>query len=94
MESIILYGSRYGATRRYALALSERTGIPACSYRDKPDLSGKTLVVYLGGLYAGGVLGLAKTLRRFSLQAPALQYIRRRKGPLLPERPQSIEGDI
>lgn len=68
MESIILYGSRYGATRRYALALSERTGIPACSYRDKPDLSGKTLVVYLGGLYAGGVLGLAKTLRHFSLQ--------------------------
>ena len=68
MESIILYGSRYGATRRYALALSERTGIPACSYRDKPNLSDKKIIVYLGGLYAGGVLGLAKTLRHFSLQ--------------------------
>ena len=68
MESIILYGSRYGATRRYALALSERTGIPACSYRDKPNLSDKKFVVVLGGLYAGGVLGLAKTLRHFSLQ--------------------------
>ena len=68
MESIILYGSRYGATRRYALALSEHTGIPACSYRDKPNLSDKKIIVYLGGLYAGGVLGLAKTLRHFSLQ--------------------------
>ena len=68
MEHIIVYGSQYGSTRRYAEKLSEQTGIPAVSYKDAPVLSDKTIIVYLGGLYAGGVLGLAKTLRDFSIQ--------------------------
>lgn len=68
MEHIIVYGSQYGSTRRYAEKLSEQTGIPAFSYKDTPALSGKKIIVYLGGLYAGGVLGLAKTLRGFSLR--------------------------
>ena len=68
MEHIIIYGSRYGSTRRYAEKLSEQTGIPAISCKDAPALSDKKTIIYLGGLYAGGVLGLAKTLRSFSLQ--------------------------
>ena len=68
MEHIILYGSQYGTTRRYAEKLSEQTGIPAASYKDAPGLSNMKTIVYLGGLYAGGVLGLAKTLRSFSVQ--------------------------
>lgn len=66
MEHIIIYGSQYGSARRYAQELSARTGIPAVSYKDAPELSGAKTVVYLGGLYAGGVLGLGKTLRGFS----------------------------
>ena len=69
MEHIIVYGSQYGSTRRYAEKLSEQTGIPAISYKDAPALSGIKTIVYLGGLYAGGVLGLAKTLRGFSLHS-------------------------
>ena len=68
MNAVILYASRYGSTRRYAEKLSEQTGIPAASYKDAPDLSGMKTMIYLGGLYAGGVLGLAKTLRSFSVQ--------------------------
>lgn len=68
MEHIILYGSQYGSTRRYAVKLSEQTGIPAIRYKDAPDLSGIKTIIYLGGLYAGGVLGLTKTLRSLSLQ--------------------------
>ena len=68
MEHIIVYGSQYGSTRRYAEKLSEQTGIPAISYKDAPALSDRKTIVYLGGLYAGGVLGLAKTLRSVSLQ--------------------------
>ncbi len=68
MEHIILYGSRYGSTRRYAESLSKQTGIPAVSYKDAPDLCGMKTIVYLGGLYAGGVMGLVKTLRDFSLK--------------------------
>ena len=68
MEHIILYGSQYGSARRYAQKLSEQTGIPAASYKDAPALAGKKTIVYLGGLYAGGVVGLGKTLRKVSLQ--------------------------
>ena len=68
MEHIIVYGSQYGSTRQYAENLSEQTGIPAVSYKDAPALSDRKTIVYLGGLYAGGVLGLAKTLRSVSLQ--------------------------
>ncbi len=63
MKSIILYGSRYGSARRYAHQLSKQTGIPAFSYREAPPLSELNTVVYIGALYAGGVLGLTKTLR-------------------------------
>ncbi|HIS69236.1 MAG TPA: hypothetical protein IAA58_07755 [Candidatus Gallacutalibacter stercoravium] len=68
MSDIILYGSKYGSTRRYAIALSEQTGIPAIEYSHAPALSDKRVIVYLGGLYAGGVLGLAKTLRGLALR--------------------------
>ena len=69
MEHIIVYTlDRVLSTRRYAEKLSEETGIPAVSYKDAPNLSGMKTIVYLGSLYAGGVLGLAKTLRNFSLQ--------------------------
>ena len=68
MDTMILYGSRYGHARRYAEKLSEQTGFPAVSYLEKPDLSNQKMIVYLGGLYAGGVRGLSKTLRSLSLQ--------------------------
>ena len=66
MKSIILYGSRYGSARRYAQELSKQTGIPDVSYQEAPLLSELETVVYIGALYAGGVLGLTKTLRRQS----------------------------
>ena len=68
MKHIIVYGSQYGNTRRYAEKLSQQTGIPAVDYKDAPNLSDMKTIVYMGGLYAGGVSGLAKTLRSFSLQ--------------------------
>ena len=68
MKSVILYGSRYGSARRYAQELSKQTGIPAVSYQEAPLLSELETVVYIGALYAGGVLGLTKTLRRQSFE--------------------------
>lgn len=62
MKAIILYGSEYGTTRRYAEALSERTGIEAVSYDKQKDLSGFDKIIYMGGLYAGGVKGLKETV--------------------------------
>ena len=67
MKSVILYGSRYGSARRYAQELSKQTDIPAVSYQEAPPLSKLETIVYIGALYAGGVLGLTKTLRGQSL---------------------------
>ena len=64
MKTIILYGSEYGATRRYAEKLAEQTGLPAVSYEKAGSLAGCEQVVYLGGLYAGGVKGLKKTMKK------------------------------
>lgn len=66
MNAIILYGSQYGSARRYAEHLAQQTGIAALRYQDAPPLADLPLIVYLGGLYAGGVLGLRQTLRGFS----------------------------
>lgn len=66
MNAIILYGSRYGAARRYAEALAAKMGITAEPYRTKRDLSVCDTVIYFGSLYAGRVTGLANTAARLS----------------------------
>ncbi len=63
MKKVIVYGSQYGTTERYAKELSKRTGIEAYSYKEVRDLSAYDSIIYLGGLYAGGVLGLSKTIK-------------------------------
>ncbi len=68
MKSVIIYGSRYGSTRRYAQELSNQTGVPAVSYQKTLLLSEKETVVYIGALYAGGVLGLNRTFRCLPLK--------------------------
>lgn len=64
MKTIILYGSEYGTTRRYAEKLAQLTGIPAVDCTAAGDLRGYERVVYLGGLYAGGVKGFKRTVKR------------------------------
>lgn len=68
MNQVIIYGSKYGSTYRYAKQLSEQTNITAVSYNEAPDLSEIHTIIYMGGLYAGGVVGLAKVLWGFSIQ--------------------------
>ena len=63
MKAIILYGSYYGSTKQYALALSERTGVPALPVQKAPELSGYDTVIHMGGLYAGKIMGLSKTAK-------------------------------
>lgn len=63
MKTIIIYGSEYGTTEKYALKLSETAGIPAKNFKDMSDLSGYDRVIHFGGLYAGGVKGLKNTVK-------------------------------
>lgn len=67
---IIVYGSRYGAAKRYAEKLADMAGAAAIPFEDVSALraafegTDKITFVYIGGVYAGIVRGLKKTARR------------------------------
>ena len=63
METIIIYGSEYGTTEKYAKEFSKRTHIPIECYKNVSDLSRYDRVIHFGGLYAGGVKGLKNTIK-------------------------------
>lgn len=63
---IIIYGSQYGTARKYAEELAKRINIEIKNYKDVTDIDQYNTVVYIGSLYAGGVLGMKKTLAKIS----------------------------
>lgn len=66
MNKIIIYGSQYGTTKKYAEELSKRTGLQAIPFEEINNINDYETIIYLGGLYAGGVLGLAKTFKKLN----------------------------
>ena len=66
MNNIIIYGSNYGTTEQYAKELSKRTNIEAISFENVQEINKYGKIIYIGGLYAGGVLGMSKTLRKLT----------------------------
>ena len=66
MSNIIIYGSHYGTTKQYAEVLSRRTNIEAISFEKVNQINDYDNIIYLGGLYAGGVLGMSKTLKKLN----------------------------
>ncbi len=69
MNSIILYGSCYGTSMRYAQALAKETGLRCVSCDQAPALRDYDRLFYVGGLYAGGVWGLSAALRKLPTDA-------------------------
>lgn len=63
MSTIIIYGSKYGNTKRYAIELSKILKSEVINYKKVKSLFTYDQIIYLGSLYAGGVLGLSKTLK-------------------------------
>ena len=63
MSKIIIYGSCYGTTQKYAEELSARSGIDVKSYKEFKNINDYQMIIYLGGLYAGGVEGMKRTLK-------------------------------
>ena len=67
MNSIIIYGSHYGTTKEYAEELSKRANIKAISFKKfNQQINDYDNIIYLGALYAGGVLGMSKTLKKLN----------------------------
>lgn len=62
MKRLIIYGSVYGSSEKYAAELSRRTGVPFVSYERAGSVDDYDMIVYIGSLYAGGVLGMKSTL--------------------------------
>ena len=65
-RAIIIYGSYYGSTKRYAGHLSEMTGIETVAFKEAKDIDKYERVIFMGALYAGSVLGLKKTVSKMS----------------------------
>ncbi|WP_418667683.1 flavodoxin domain-containing protein [Allofournierella sp.] len=63
-NALVVYASRYGHTRRYAQWIAGQLGCPALEARQlRPQqLAACEVLVYGGGLYAGGLNGAKKVL--------------------------------
>ena len=67
MNKIIVYASQYGTTKRYAEELAKKTNFPIYSYKEFLSLTpfdGEIYdtIIYLGAIYAGGILKMSKIL--------------------------------
>ena len=64
----IVYASQTGFTQRYALLLSEKTGVPAYSVKEAArKLSRNDDIFYMGWLIGGRVNGLDRALERYAI---------------------------
>ena len=61
MNGVILYQSKYGATKKYADWLSEETGFPCIETRkaDIHEIAKYDTIILGGGLYASGIAGFS-----------------------------------
>lgn len=62
--NVIIYGSLHGSAKKYAEELGKRLNIEVVNYKDVEDINAYETIVYIGALYAGGVLGMKKTFAK------------------------------
>ncbi|MDE7231161.1 MAG: flavodoxin domain-containing protein [Oscillospiraceae bacterium] len=67
MNGIILYQSKYGATKKYVDWLTEETGFDIVETKKAniSDISKYDIVVLAGGIYASGIAGLSFLKKNF-----------------------------
>lgn len=71
MKGIIIYKSKYGATKKYAEWLSAETGFDVCGVEKVKvqDIEVYDVVIFGGGIYASGIAGLnflKKNIKHFN----------------------------
>lgn len=87
-NTVIIYGSQYGTTKRYAEYLSEMTGIETVAFKEAKDIDKYDRVIFMGALYAGSVLGLKKTVSKMS---PKQELVIVTVGLVDPNDPENID---
>ena len=63
---IIIYGSQYGTAKQYAEELAQKMNVEAKNYESVTNIDSYKTIIYIGSLYAGGVLGMKKTFNKIS----------------------------
>ena len=66
MDKIIVYGSQYGSAEKYAKELAKRLRLECIRFENVRDINAYETIIYIGSLYAGGVQGMKKTLKKLS----------------------------
>ena len=87
-NTVIIYGSQYGTTKRYAEYLSEMTGIEDVAFKEAKDIDRYDRVIFMGALYAGSVLGLKNTVSKMS---PKQELVIVTVGLVDPNDPENID---
>lgn len=66
-EIAVIYKSHYGSSRQYAQWIAEATGAKLFSHEDAnlDDLADCGTIVYVGGLYVGGIAGFSWIKRHY-----------------------------
>lgn len=66
MKGIIIYGSKYGSAEKYANELGRLLCFDVCDHSNlETSPNSYDTIIYGGSLYAGKVIGLEKTLKKF-----------------------------
>lgn len=64
MSKIIVYASRYGTSKEYAVKIAEEKGYPLCSYNEIPDSINKYgEIIFIAPVYAGKIYALDKFMK-------------------------------
>ena len=60
MKSIVIYGTHYGTSKQYAKWIADELACQSASYKEVEvdDLTSYDNIIFGGGLYAGGVVGI------------------------------------
>ena len=66
METVIVYGSCYGTAKIYAETQAEQMKCKVLPYDKVKETDGYETIIYVGGLYAGGGRGMAKSGKKIS----------------------------
>ena len=66
---VVVYGSKYGNTRCYAEWIGKALSCEVVEYKDlvKEELPSYDTIIYGGGLYAGGVVGIDSLINNWDL---------------------------
>ena len=72
---MIIYASNYGSSHIYAHRLKALSHFDLVSYDEIKTIDPYEAIIYIGSLYAGGVKGLAKTLKCHDLKDKKLYLL-------------------